>query len=122
EKPGVWDVPMGRIPVWRLSSLCVPHDRFGTGNVDDRRVLDRDMALEMWRAEADRGFALWSLRRAHATCSQGPLPIRRCADLIAWRPGCPLVLHSVQLQIAPLCPGAGRSGLLQCTNTQILVR
>ena len=86
---------MGRIPVWRLSSLCVPHNGFGTGDVDDRRVLDRGMDLEMWRAEADRGFALWNLLPAYATCAHGPVPIRRCADLIAWRPVPPLVLHSV---------------------------
>ena len=47
-------------------------------------VLDRGMDLEMWCAEADRGFALWNLRHAHATCRHGHVPIRRCSHLIAW--------------------------------------
>ena len=68
---------MGRSPVWRLSSLCVPHDGFGTGDVDDCRVLDRGMDMAMWCAETDRGSVLRIPRPARATCRHGPVPIRQ---------------------------------------------
>ena len=95
KEHGLWNAPVGRNPVWRISPFCFPHDGPGTGDVDDRRFLDLGMDLAMWRAQADRVLPFGTVYSALDSRGHAPVPIQRCPHLVVCRPVLSLVLHSI---------------------------